>query len=258
MKEIQRSYEESSEQKREAEEIREYLHKENAKTADKREAIEKELEDVWPIVEAAKKQVKGIKKTDISELKSYKEPNPAVLDVFDALFRLMGKGKVSWSAIKKEMTSATFLDSVTGMDARSITSKDRENVKKFIKKNSGSFDKKAIYRVSRAAGPLAEFTLALVRLADTYENIAPLEEAMAEVDRKLASSKKKLEEKDAELKKIDEKVAVLKKSYAKKTGESETLKMKVTEAEDRIKKATVLLNKLLEEKSRWEKGVNGI
>lgn len=258
MKEIEAAYEASSDQKREAEEIRTFLKKEESKTLDKREQIEKELEDVWPIVEAAKKQVNSINKTDISELKSYKEPNPAVRDVFEAMFLLMGKGKISWSSIKKELGSMSFLDSITTIDPRSISESSRVAVNKFVNKNSGSFEKQAIYRVSKAAGPIAEFVLALMKLADTYHNIKPLEDQLADVDKKLEGSRNKLAKKDDELSKIDKRVAELKASYKQKLSESEVLKMNVQDATEKIDKAKVLLDKLLGEKSRWEKTVNGI
>lgn len=156
------------------------------------------------------------------------------------------------------MSGSTFLNTITSINARKISTKARDSVKKLIKKNPGSFDGAKMRSISKAAAPIAVFVVALVRLSETFANIKPLEEAMAEVDRKLAASKAKLASKDLELKKIDVKVANLKKSYGEKTSQSESLKLKLQEAEDRINKATVLLGKLLGEKSRWEKGVTQI
>ena len=258
LKQIEQTYESASEQKREAEEIRSFLKKEEAKTIDKRQAIEKQLEEVWPIVEAAKKQVGSIKKSHITELKSYKTPPGAVQDVFYALFMLMGKGDVSWSFIKTALTSSSFLESVMSINAREIKPKLKNKVARYVSKNSGSFDRDAIFRVSQAAGPIAEYLKALLKLAETYQNIKPLEEQMAQVDKKLSGSKRALREKDSELKKIDDIVAGLKKQFAEKTAEAEKLKMALSEAEERIQKATVLLDKLRGEKSRWQESYEGI
>jgi dynein heavy chain 2 len=63
-----------------------------------------------------------------------------------------------------------------------ISSKIRNEVSTFVKKNPGSFERDAIYRVSQAAGPLAEFIKAMLLLAETYEAIRPLEEQMKVIE----------------------------------------------------------------------------
>ena len=71
LKKIEKTYEDASDQKREAEEIREFLKKEEGKTIEQRTAVENQLAKVKPIVEKAKKSVGKISKGDITELKSY-------------------------------------------------------------------------------------------------------------------------------------------------------------------------------------------
>ena len=116
---IQQTYESASDQKREAEEIREYLKKEEEKTLDKRQAIEEELAKVNPIVEEAKKQVRSINKGHIAELKSMANPPSQVDDVFQALFKVNGEGDVSWSYMKKALTNDSFFKQILAIDARS-------------------------------------------------------------------------------------------------------------------------------------------
>ena len=214
--------------------------------------IQKDLDQVQPVVDAAIKQVGSISKNHITELKSYPTPPSAIMDVFTALFMLMGQGKVSWPAVKKALGSSSFKDSIININAREIPSKIAAKVRKYIKKNPSSFQKEAIFRVSQAAGPIAEFLKAMVKLNEVYEKIAPLEAKMAQVDAKLSGSKRKLAEKDRELSKIDDKVAELKKTFASKTQEAEILKLDLKEAEEKIEKATVLLSKLRGEESRWQ------
>lgn len=57
---------------------------------------------------------------------------------------------------------------------------------------------------------------------------------------------------------IDEKVAELKVTFGKTTAEGEMLKIEVTKAEDKIKKASTLLEKLSDESSRWKTSLSEI
>jgi dynein heavy chain 2 len=118
LQKIQQTYESASDQKREAEEIKQYLKGEESKTMDKRLMIEKELDKVAPTVENARKQVGSISKAHINELKSYPTPPPAVDDVFTALFKLSGEGDVSWNGMKKALSNSSFLSGISNMDAR--------------------------------------------------------------------------------------------------------------------------------------------
>lgn len=258
LKQIEQTYESASEQKREAEDIREFLKKEEGKTIDQRMTIQNELEQVQPIVDAAKKQVGSISKNHITELRSYATPASAIMDVFNALFMLMGIGDASWPEIKKQLGAPSFKETVVEIDARQIKSKVAASVRTFIKKNPGSFEREAIFRVSQAAGPIAEFVKAIVKLNEVYEAIAPLEEKLQAVDAKLSGSRRALAEKDRELKKIDDKVSELKKTFSEKTAEAEVLKLELQEAEEKIEKATVLLSKLKGEESRWQSTVEDL
>lgn len=62
-----------------------------------------------------------------------------------------------------------------------IPPKVRQDVANFIRNNPGSFEKTAIYRVSQAAGPVADYIKALLQLGETYDKIRPYEEQLAVV-----------------------------------------------------------------------------
>lgn len=54
----------------------------------------------------------------------------------------------------------------------------RKEVSNFIAKNAGSFDKQAIFRVSQAAAPVADYIKALLQLGETYDKIKPYEDQL--------------------------------------------------------------------------------
>lgn len=59
-----------------------------------------------------------------------------------------------------------------------IPSNVRKEVSSFISKNPGSFDKQAIFRVSQAAAPVADYIKALLQLGETYDRIKPYEDQL--------------------------------------------------------------------------------
>lgn len=119
LEQIQQTYESASDQKREAEEIKAFLTKEEEKTIDQRQTIKVELDKVKPIVDAAMKSVGNIPKGYISELKSFANPPAAVDDVFQALSKLNQEGGYSWSFMKKSLASDTYFKQILNIDARS-------------------------------------------------------------------------------------------------------------------------------------------
>ena len=78
------------------------------------------------------------------------------------------------------------------------------------------------------------------------------------VDSTLASSRAKLAATEQELSKIDEKVAELKITFGRTTAEAEKLKLDLHAAEEKIQKASVLLDKLSAESGRWNASIDEI
>lgn len=59
-----------------------------------------------------------------------------------------------------------------------ITKKVRDDVQSFVNKNQNSFEEASIYRVSQAAGPIADYVKALLQLGNTYDQIKPYEDQL--------------------------------------------------------------------------------
>ena len=129
LKQIQQTYEGASEQKREAQEIKEFLKLEEEKIVDKRVTIKQELDKVQPLVDSAMKKVGSIPKSYLAELKSNNNPHREIIDVFTALFKLNGDESVSWTYMRKNMTGEAFFKQILSIDARSKYSSHPRNPK---------------------------------------------------------------------------------------------------------------------------------
>jgi len=75
---------------------------EENKILDKRKrAIDKELAEVEPLVQEAKKAVGNIKTESLSEIRSLRAPPPVVRDILEGVLSLMGIFDTSWVSMKR-------------------------------------------------------------------------------------------------------------------------------------------------------------
>lgn len=132
-----------------------------------------------------------------------------------------------------------------------ITPDIRKDVEDQINKYPNSFEKAVIYRASLAAGPLAEWVLAILKYATVLEKIAPLEGELNKLYKKLESSRLRLKQCQDQLANLDNKVQQLKEDFGGKTQEAEILKFDLKKAEETVGLAKNLLDKLADEQTRW-------
>lgn len=245
-------------QKSEAIELKKFLQEEEGKIQGKKEQVEGELDEIRPTVEAAKKDLKSVKKGDLNELVSYNMIPQPIVDVFTALMRLMGHYDNSLSSIKRFFKQRSVLEEIINFDARTVTEKNRSEAEKIIKKCPTSFDRETIYSVSKAAGPIALYVVALVKLSKIMLNVKPLQDELDEVEEKLKSSKKKLKDCENKVKELDKQTEQYKVQHKELLTDAERLKVGLEKVESTLSRATHLLGKLTDEQARWDEQLKTI
>jgi MoxR-like ATPase len=217
----------------------------------KKEEVISQLSQIMPILEAARNQVKSISKGHLDELRSLKNPPAHVVNVFTALLKLKGKEKTNFEEARKVLGTSSEIEELANFDFKKVDSKILKNVKEFIEKESSSFDKKTIYHVSQAAGPIAEFVVAIVKCREFYSTIEPYEKTLESLERSLEFSKKETDVLKADVAQIDDEVRQLKNTYAIKLGETEIFKKELENINKRLSTSHKLLASLPDEKIRW-------
>ncbi|RKO94668.1 hypothetical protein BDK51DRAFT_21975 [Blyttiomyces helicus] len=248
----------ASEQKKELEQLSGSLKKEEEKLLKQKDAIEKELAEVEPIVKASKEAVGNIKSESLSEIRSLRAPPPAIRDVLEGVLRLMGILDMSWNSMKGFLGKRTIKDEIMNFDARNINKQVRESVGDLIRDKKESFDEATIKRASVAAAPLAMWVRANLQYSSVLERIGPLEADLARLTKSLDSSRERVQKLKKELAVVDQRVAGLRDDFGGKTREAETLRSNLEKATATIKAATGLLEKLSGEGKRWATQVKGI
>ena len=81
--------------------LKQQAAEENKLLAKRKKAIDKELAEVEPLVQEARKAVGNIKTESLSEIRSLRAPPPVVRDILEGVLRLMGIFDTSWVSMKR-------------------------------------------------------------------------------------------------------------------------------------------------------------
>ncbi|KAI8925894.1 dynein heavy chain and region D6 of dynein motor-domain-containing protein [Entophlyctis helioformis] len=258
LKQITDSMVQASEQKKEMETLTKSLKEEEAKMIVRKQAVEKELAEVDPILRAAKAAVGEIRPESLSEIRSLRAPPPAIRDVLEGVLRLMGVLDMSWNSMKGFLGQRSIKDEIINFDAHSISKQTRDAVQELIRQKKDSFEDATIRRVSVAAAPLAVWVKANLQYATVVEKVAPLEQDLQRLTSTLEASRARVQKLKEQLDHVDRKVADLKADFGEKTREAESLKASLDKAMSVIHRAQGLLEKLSGEGGRWKSQVDSI
>jgi len=214
--------------------------------------IENELAEVQPLLDEAAKAVSGVSTKDLGEIKSLKTPPEPIRDVLSGVLTLLGIQDTSWNSMKIFLGKRGVIDNIVNFDAHQVKPKIRNKTAKILKEKARSFEPKVIFKVSKAAAPLAAWVTATVRFATVIDRVQPLTKKLKEATAFLDESQSKLDANQAELDVIDERVSKLKDEFAALTSEAEQLRIDLEKTEITLEKAQNLLGKLDGERTRWE------
>eukprot|EP00051_Salpingoeca_urceolata_P021875 m.349048 g.349048 ORF g.349048 m.349048 type:complete len:4259 (-) comp19881_c0_seq4:199-12975(-) len=249
--EIQASMVKASTQKAEVETIKTQLGQEELKLAQRTKAIETELSDVQPLVDAAKKAVGTISSDALSEIRSLRAPPDVIRDILQGVLTLMGILDTSWVSMKSFLAKRGVKEDIVSFDPRKITPTVRSNVEKLLRERGGSFEDAAAKRASRAAAPLAKWVKASLQYASVLERIEPLELEHAGLKQNLDESREKVATLQHELNQLDAQVKELRARFETCTNDHARLKIEVDREAAVITAAEQLLGKLDGERVRW-------
>ncbi|KAH9247140.1 hypothetical protein BASA81_015283 [Batrachochytrium salamandrivorans] len=251
LSQITESMVQAAEQKREMEELTVLLRDEEVKAISRKQAVEKELAEVEPLIRSAKAAVGDIRSESLSELRSLRAPPPAIRDVLEGVLRLMGVLDMSWNSMKGFLGQRSIKDEIMNFDAHNISKQTRHAVNELIQQKPSSFEEATIKRVSVAAAPLAIWVKANLQYSTVIEKVAPLEQDLLQLTTTLDSSRSRISGLKKQLDLVDDKVRTLKEDFSGKTREAESLKVSLDKAMFTIKGAQGLLEKLSGEGVRW-------
>lgn len=260
LKQIQAKMEEAGEQKRNIHKIQKGLEKEQVAIQERKKVIEGRLSGIQPILDSALNAVSSIRSDHLTELKSLKQPPPAVQEVMEGVILLIMGGKIgdnSWAAIRK-ILSGDIKGQILNYDIDNVTDSCRSVVDKYLTQKENSFRKEVIGRASKAAAPMAEWLKAVIEYSKVLETVGPLRAELKEYEENLVEGQKSMAKCQRTLKKVEGKVEELKVSFGERSTEAQRLQSKLEQAEALLNNATDLLGKLGTEHARWSHQMKNI
>ena len=170
----------------------------------KQHDCERDLAKAEPALKAAVDALNTLNKANLTELKSFGKPPPAVVNVVAAVMVLRAPANKipkdrSWNSGKVMMAKVDqFLDSLVNFDKENISDSNLTAIRPFL--NDPDFDPEFIRNKSLAAAGLCAWAINIVRFYEVFCDVEPKRMALAAANAELSSAKEKLAKIKAKIK----------------------------------------------------------
>ena len=217
-------------------------------------AAEDELGEAEPALIAAQESVKGIKKSQLDEIRGMARPPDNVRMCLEAVAIMLGERKLDWSEIRKMLNNKEFIPNVLKFDLDRLGERQIMVVKDNYLGDS-NLTVESVTRSSKACGPLYSWVRSQIMYSEIYNNVLPLREEVDRLRRVASEVMEKKEEVEEEVRELERSIAQYKSDYAGLIRSVEVIKSEMGSVEERVKRAESLLRSLRDEKIRWGEGV---
>ncbi|XP_031701028.1 dynein heavy chain 12, axonemal isoform X2 [Anarrhichthys ocellatus] len=243
--------------------------------ADEAQALKNECEsdlaEAIPALEAALEALNTLKPSDVTIVKSMKNPPSGVKLVMSAVCVMKaikpdkiadpaGTGKKVldyWGPSKKLLSDMNFLRDLKEYDKDNIPLPVMQKIRSEYMTNP-DFDPSIVAKASSAAEGLCKWIKAMEVYDRVAKVVAPKKASLAEAQESLAATMGLLDQKRAELKEVEVRLAVLQKTFEDKTEEKAQLEFQVDLCARKLERAEKLIGGLGGEKTRWSKAADDL
>ncbi|XP_023983695.1 dynein axonemal heavy chain 9 [Physeter macrocephalus] len=225
----------------------------------RQKGCEQELAKAEPALSAAQAALSTLDKTNLTELKSFGSPPPAVSNVSAAVMALVAPGgKVpkdrSWKAAKVTMAKVdSFLYSLIHFDKENIHENCLKAIKPYL--HDPEFNPEFVATKSYAAAGLCSWVINTVRFYEVFCDVEPKRQALSKATSDLAAAQEKLEAVKAKIANLNENLAKLTAKFEKATADKLKCQQEAEATAGTISLANRLMGGLASENVRWTEAV---
>ncbi|XP_071789676.1 dynein axonemal heavy chain 6-like isoform X2 [Asterias amurensis] len=210
---------------------------------------QQDLQSVMPALQEAIEALDSLDKSDISEIRVYFSPPELVKHVMAAVCVLL-RHKPDWTTSKHLLADPGFLKRLVTFDKNSVPDKVFSRLKKYT--SMPDFVPETVGQVSSACKSICQWVLALQHYGEVCKMVKPKQKRVEEAKEALKLAQESLQEKQASLSKIQEHLQMLQHQYDDSVAQRESLRERKVLTTLRLKRASVLITALADEKIRWE------
>ena len=231
----------------------------NKEVSIKQRDCEEDLKKAEPALIAAQQALNTLNKANLTELKSFGSPPPAVINVLSAVIVLMSNnGRIpkdrSWAKAKAMMAKVDpFLESLIHYEKENIHPNIITALEPYLKDKE--FDPDFIRTKSGAAAGLCSWVINIVRFYEVYCDVEPKRRALEEANAELKAAETKLADVKAKVVRLEETLAKLTNDYQRAIDEKMRCQQEADETAKTIALANRLVGGLASEKVRWSDSV---
>lgn len=225
------------------------------------EEVTVQLAEALPKIEAARSSVGSIRKEYLEELRAMPNPPEAIRLALEAVIMMLDgaprqpNAQLTWGAIRSRMRSPDFISSIVSFDDGNLTKAARARIhNKFIK--NPAFDVDKISYASRVAGPMAEWTLAVLEYLSVKDMVEPLQKEIDTLQEQQAELLDRQEAAVSDVTVFNERIECCRSEYARLVAESERVRQDIAESESNLVRAENMLDSLDREWYRWISDLN--
>uniref|UniRef100_A0A803Y1U1 Dynein axonemal heavy chain 12 n=1 Tax=Meleagris gallopavo TaxID=9103 RepID=A0A803Y1U1_MELGA len=232
---------------------------------------ESDLAEAIPALEAALEALDTLKPSDISIVKSMKNPPSGVKLVMAAVCVMKdikpekipnpsgigGKILDYWGPSKKLLGDMNFLKDLKDYDKDNIPAAVMQKIRAEYLTNP-EFDPPKVAKASSAAEGLCKWIMAMEVYDRVAKVVAPKKDRLREAQQSLAETLTLLNQKRDELAAVESRLTALEKTFSEKTEEKARLEFQVDLCAKKLERAEKLIGGLGGEKSRWNNAANDL
>ncbi|KAH8098200.1 dynein light chain binding protein [Aureococcus anophagefferens] len=252
-----------------------------ARTGDieeRKKTAEAELAEAEPALIRAREAVSGIKKSQLDELRSLRNPPPNVKRTLEAVQILLGllplQASYSWDDVRKAMRKSDFIATVVGFSPSDIEDSNAKMVNDRYLKPSDAYLEKVnakerdekgddakeivaldydiVQRSSQAAGPLVLWASSQLSYCEIERKVEPLKQEVEKLESETKETRELVDALQKELEALAKSVAGYKDAYAAAVREGERIKADIDAGKTKAERAVRLLASLADEQDRWQ------
>lgn len=135
----------------------------------------------------------------------------------------LGQSDTSWGAMRSFLSTSGVIQTILNFDARNVTPKLKEKVRKIIEANKNSFEQSVIRSASQAAAPLAAWCVSQIKYSEVLLKIEPLTSELDNLLQRLEQSQQRVKECEEQLNQLSHQTEKLNNDYQQKTKEAAIL-----------------------------------
>ncbi|ORZ40908.1 dynein heavy chain [Catenaria anguillulae PL171] len=243
---------EAEQKKAQSQQMSQVLEQKNRMIAERRRHVEDDLARAAPAVLEARNSVSGIKKQQLTEVRSMGNPPEAVKLAMESVCTLLGHHIDSWKAVQAVIRRDDFIASLLNFDTEAMmTTPLRERMKREYL-NNPNYRFEIVNRASKACGPLVQWVTAQVAYSEILESVGPLQAELQLLQQDAMKTQTAADEANQLVQHLEESIAKYKEEYAVLVSETQNLKSEMERVKSKVDRSLSLIASLSSEQERWE------